>query len=146
MKKTLVYTFKTFPYKDDLPFSTFSVFGKLNDDIKAFCHQIHTTKPQRIVGFARSTGKYSIVEKYAINKFQRNKKVLNGAPDLYELDVPNELTEYFQVRTTPTKSFCNLSMFKINRFLEVNNLNIPFTFIHVLQNDLKKLPKYFNKE
>lgn len=143
MEKTLVYTFKTFPYKDDLPFEKFSVLEKLNDDIKNFCHEILLTKPDRIVGFAKSTGKFSTIERYTINQFNRNKKILNNAPEIYELDVPADLKRYFPVvRSTPTKSFCNFSMFKIKRFLEENNLNIPFTFIHVLQNDLKKLPKY----
>lgn len=137
MRKTLTYTFRTFPYKDDLPFTKVSVFGKLTDDIKIFCNEILTIKPDRIVGFAKSTEKFSTIEKYTTNQFNRNKKVLSIAPDVYELDVPAELTKLFRVRTTPTKSFCNLSMFKIKHFLQENNLNIPFTFIHVLQNDLK---------
>ena len=91
MKKTLIYTFKTFPYKDDLSFIEFSVFGKLNDDIENFCHKILVTKPDRILGLAKSTKKYSTIEKYSINEFHRNKKILNDAPNIYELDVPDDL-------------------------------------------------------
>jgi len=145
MEKTLVYTFKTFPYKSDLPFKKVSVFGKLNDDIKSFCQGILIAKPNWIVGFAKSTEKYSTIEKYSINKFHGDKKVLDDAPDRYELNVPIGLEKFFSVRTKPTKSFCNLSMFKIKWFLEKNNLDIPLTFIHILQNDLKKLPKYLNQ-
>jgi len=144
MQKTLAYTFRMFPYKDELPFKKVSVFGKLNNDIKNFCNEILTTKPDRIVGFAESMEKFSTVERYAINQFNQHKRILSVAPDIYELNVPVELTKLFQVRTTPTTSFCNLSMLKIMHFLKENNLNIPFTFIHVSQNDLKKCQNIFN--
>ena len=142
MEKILIYTFRTFPFKDDLPYKNFKVFGKINDDIKIFCQEIITTRPDRIMGVAKSTGKYSTIEKYSINQFNQNKKILSDAPEYYELDVPVNLKEYFHVRTKPTKSFCNLSIFKIKRFLDENKLDIPFTFIHVLQKDLKRLPSF----
>jgi len=138
MSKTLVYTFKTFPHKDKLPFSEFVVFKKLNDDIKTFCQKILETKPNQILGIAKSTGKFSTIEKFAVNKFHGNKKVLVGAPNRYELSVPDELAG-FSIRTKPTESFCNLSAFKIKHFLTENNLKIPFTFIHVLEKDLETL-------
>lgn len=140
MEKILAYTFRTFPYRKDLAFEELYVFGKLNEDIHRFCNVILTKKPNRILGFANSSQKYSTIEKYSINKFHRNKRVLNNTPEIYELNVPFELKKYFHVRTIPTKSFCNLSIFKIKHFLEENRLDIPFSFIHIVKTDLK----YFN--
>lgn len=142
MAKILAYTFETFPYKKDLPFVKFSVFKKLNDDIARFCHEILTVKPDEIVGFARSKKKYSTIEKYSVNEFHGGKKILSDASDGYELHIPSDLDECFTIRSQPTKSFCNLTTFKIKNFLKENNLDIPLSFYHILQNDLKKLPKY----
>lgn len=138
MRQILAYTFRTFPYKANLSFANIRVFGKLNDDINDFCEEVLSTKPDRIVGFAQSTGKFSTLERYTVNRFSRNKKVFHAAPDRYELDIPIELARICRLRTTSTTSFCNLSMFKIRHFLQENDLEIPFAFVHVFRSDLKK--------
>jgi hypothetical protein len=141
--ETLAYTFKSFPHNDDLPFKNIWVLDKLIDDINSFCQEIHNIKPKQIIGFAKSTGKHSTIERYTINKFHGNKRVLKNCPDSYELNVPIELKKYFRVRTAPTDSFCNLSMFKIKHYLAENKIDTPFIFIHILQKDLGILTKFF---
>ncbi|MFA5091155.1 MAG: hypothetical protein WC483_00705 [Candidatus Paceibacterota bacterium] len=141
----IVYTFKNFPYINELSNTKVVIFEKLNKDIEAFCQTIIKIKPNFILGIARSEEKYSIVEKYTINKFHGNKKVISNARDKYELFIPNEIRKYCIIREKATESFCNLSAFKIKNFLINNDLDIPFSFIHVTQNDIVKIMNILNK-
>ena len=142
MKKILVYTFKTFPYLKELFFKDIRVFGKLNEDVYNFCNEIANTKPNVILGIAKSTNKYSTIEQYTLNKFNRNKKIVNSDIEKYELEIPDEFRKYFKIRKTGTKSFCNLTMFKIKRFILENKLDIPFVFIHICEKDIELINEW----
>jgi hypothetical protein len=130
MKRILVYTFKNFPYNDLLPFKNIIELKKLNNDIEDFCKEIVKYKPELIIGIAKSTKDYSTIEKYTVNKFNKGILIKN-APIKYELDIPKEFEKCIRINTKPTTSFCNLTMFKIKHFLEDNNINIQFAFIHI---------------
>ena len=139
-----IYTFRTFPYKRELKsiFNNVIILDKIKDDLNKLCSKIQLEKPDLILGIAKSDN-ISKIEKYAINQFHKNKKVLNIKNYKYILDIPNNLP--FIINNKPTDSFCNYSMFKIKYFLNSNNLNIPFTFVHITEQDLQKLIIINNK-
>jgi len=139
MKKILVYTFNNFSYKKDLLFKDVRILKELNKDIKSFCQEIIINQPSLVIGIAKSANKYSTIEKYTVNKFNKDKKVLINTPYRYKLDIPPNFEKHFKIRTIATTSFCNLTMFKIKHFIEENQLNIPFVFIHITEKDIKYL-------
>ncbi|MCK5022072.1 MAG: hypothetical protein KAR54_02390 [Candidatus Pacebacteria bacterium] len=138
--KILVFTFRTFPWTDDLimEFGSLQIFGKLKESIDIFCESILKTKPNLIIGVAKSEKDYSTFEKYTVNKFN-NGIIEKGGKNKFELDTPKKYSDKFKIRKEPTKSFCNYGMYKIKSFLNKNDLNIPFVFVHILQEDIKEL-------
>jgi hypothetical protein len=142
MVDILVYTFENFPYINELKgrFDNIFIFKKLKEDIDSFCKKIIEVKPQLILGVAKSK-KYSYFEPLAINVFNRSKKVINHKNEEFFLYVPNLKQTNFLIRKKPITSFCNYSAYKIKNFLDENNLEIPFSFVHVNNKDLKYLPE-----
>lgn len=138
----MVYTFKSFPYTKELNllYQDVQVLKSLKKDLDAFTKEIRRIKPAQILGLAKSTRKFSTIEKYTINQFHGKKKITNATEQKLELTVPNRLNNCFKINKNPTDSFCNYSMFKIQWFLKENKLEIPFSFIHIVEKDLKKLP------
>jgi hypothetical protein len=137
MRKILVYTFRTFPHTDKLKsiFNNVSVFGELKIDIKQFTSKILKEKPDLILGIALSKG-ISVFEPKTVNKFNSGKIKKDGKDEL-QLFVPMA----FKTSSKPSSSFCNYSMYKIRSFLEENNLNIPFGFAHINENEISCLKR-----
>lgn len=143
----LVYTFRTFPFIDELHQIVKDVFilSKIKNDLKSICLKIQTENPSIIIGIAKSETKISTIEKITINEFHKSGKV-NKDLDLNEIymDIPQK--NIFKINDKPTKSFCNYSMFSIKTFLLQNKLDIPFIFIHVTEMDMNKLQKFMYEE
>ncbi|HIG94684.1 MAG: hypothetical protein QT05_C0024G0014 [archaeon GW2011_AR13] len=146
MVEILVYTFENFPQINELKnnFGDVFIFKKLREDIDSFCKKIIEVKPKLILGVAKSK-KYSYFEPLTINRFNKSKKVINSLNEEFILDIPNLNNTNFLIRKRPTTSFCNYSMYKIKNFLEENGLEIPFSFVHIKQQDIKLLPNLLNK-
>lgn len=143
--KTLIYTFKTFPYKKELKsiFNDIIILDKIKNDLNKLYSKIQLEKPNLILGIAKSRNNISTIEKYTINKFHRNKKILNIKNSKFTLNTLSNIS--FKVNNKPTDSFCNYSMFNIKYFIDQNNLTIPFIFIHITKEDLKHLITINNK-
>src|SRR3989339_613560 len=123
----LTYTFRTCPFKDKLnePF----IFGKLKDVLKTFFEIIKKQKPELVIGIAKSNK--SVIEKYAINKF--NNGVINKkGKESYELHTNNLLP----ISNKPTNSFCNWTAYKISELIEKEKLNTKLIFTHIKEKDL----------
>lgn len=127
----LVYTFRTFPWIEELKtvFPEVFVFGKLNEDLEKFKQEIEIKKPKVILGLAQ--GRYTRIETKAVNKFQVTKKIIKGGPEEYLLYTPEELKELFPFSKKTTDSFCNWTMYKIQDYLVKNRLNTRLIFIHI---------------
>ena len=67
--KILSYTFRTFPFLNNLrdTFPEVFIFGKLKIDIENFCDHIIKTRPDMIIGIAYSKSG-SFFEKFSKNR------------------------------------------------------------------------------
>lgn len=138
--KILVYTFRTCPFiaKLETIYGKVVVLDKIRVDLEELLQKIKKEKPDFILGIAKSTLDYSTVEKYAINQFHKNGKVVkNVKENRLEMDIKEDCP--FQVRPKGTDSYCNYSMFKIKSFLLKESLDIPFSFYHLKEEDIEKL-------
>lgn len=142
----LVYTFRTFPYLEELKktFPRVIIFGKLKEDLQKFCSLISQEKPDIILGLALST-QGSFFEPKTINQFNRNRKVVKGGKRELDLFVPDLNESNFKKSLNPSNSFCNYSMYKIKNFLEQKDIDIPFSFSHLEREQIKELPGLLNK-
>lgn len=139
--KILVYSFRTFPYIDALNklFPRVFIFGKLKEDLERFYTLILDENPSMIIGLARSNTDNSYFESKAINRFNKNAKVVKSGRDELSLFVPDTNGSSFKISKKTTASFCNYTMYKIRSFLEQKGLDIPFAFSHINCNDLQEL-------
>lgn len=137
----LVYTFRTFPYIEELRkvFPGVVVLGKLKDSLQDFYNLIVEKNPDLILGVALSNSGNSFFEPKAINQFHGKAKVVKNEDFEKLLFVP-ELESNFVVSSKPSDSFCNYTMYKIKYFLEQKGMNIPFVFSHIKKEQIKELP------
>ena len=134
----LIYSFRTFPELKKLQgtVGNFFTFGSLISDLKKFEAIIEATKPQYILGIA-GTDKQSRLEPLAINQFGKDKKVIKDGPGQVELATPD--IEGFVVSTKPTSSFCNWTMYQLQRYIDSKQLNTKLVFMHLNPKDIPKL-------
>lgn len=146
MSKILVYTFRTFPYIKELKneFQEVIVLGKLKDDIDMLCTKIIELRPKFVLGIAKSNRKKSYFEPLTINKFNKSNQVIKHTNKDFFLYVPNLNETNFLITKNPTTSFCNYSMYKVQNFLDENNLEIHFSFTHINQEDINSLKQLFS--
>lgn len=112
----LIYTFRTCPFVNSLHnhFDDVFVFGRLKDDMKRFRDILANSATDFVVGFAASTKPYSVVEKAAINQFNRTKKVDPNGPGQFELYVPSLRLPSITLTKDTTDSFCNWVMYNVS--------------------------------
>ena len=146
--KILVYTFRTFPYLEELKkvFPEIVVFGKLKESLQDFFDLILEKNPDIILGVALSNSGNSFFEPKTINQFNQNAKVEKIGKDELLLFVPNLKESNFKVSSKASDSFCNYTMYKIKNFLEQKEINIPFAFSHLEKEQIKELPLVLNAQ
>ncbi len=139
--KLLVYTFRTFPYAEELEreFGEIFVLGKLKEDLERFKKLILQEKPTIILGVASSNLDQSYFEAKTVNRFNKNKKITKEGKLELSLFIPQIKETAFKISSKTTSSFCNYSMYRIKSFLEQEKLTIPFLFVHLTKRDIKKL-------
>lgn len=133
----LVYTFRTYPYLKELEamFPDVFVFGDLKRDLILFRHLLHKTD-SNILGIADAHGR-SRIEPIAVNIFN-NGKVETDGPSRVELYIDPRLT-LFEISQNPTKTFCNWTMYRIQRLINDEQLTNNLSFVHLNVSDLPKL-------
>lgn len=146
--KTLVYTFRTFPYLEELKqvFPEVIVFGKLKESLQEFYELIIERNPDLVLGVALSNSGNSYFEPKSINKFNTNAKIIRNGQNELLLFVPNLKKSNFKISPKTSDSFCNYTMYKIKNFLEEKDLNIPFAFSHLKKEQIKELPLIINAQ
>ncbi len=131
--KTLIYTFRTCPFKEKIPKAF--IFGKLKQDFLLFSKKILINKPKIIIGVAKSRDS-SHFEKLIINQFNKTKKINLNGKDSFNLYTPKNPP--FSISDKPTNSFCNWTSYKIKELIEEKNLDAKLIFIHLNEKDINK--------
>lgn len=138
--KTIIYTFTTFPLIDLLRATHHNVlvFHKLKQDIVRLEEQINATQPDLVLGIAahRSQSRF---EPVAINRFNKNGRVLHGGPETLDLYTPKDSPTGFGIATKPTTSFCNWTMYRVQSLINTRGLTIRFAFVHINPKDTARL-------
>lgn len=145
--KILIYTFRTFPFittlEEEFDKLDITILHKLKNDLDLLSKEIVATKPDIIIGLAKSHSDKSFFEPVTINKFNKSNKVINGSEDLYKLFIPDLIPKNFAISPNPSSTFCNYSMYKISHFLNENNINVKFSFIHISEEGIKQIKEAF---
>lgn len=146
MPKSLIYTFRTFPHIEELKemFPNVVVFGKLKEDLDKFFELINTTKPDIILGVAKSNDAHSYFEPLTINKFNKTSKIDKNGKEELKLFIPNLTKTNFKISKKPTTSFCNYSMYKIKNHIEQKELKTKIAFIHIVKKDINTIKTCFD--
>jgi len=144
MKQTngILYTFRTFPYKEILKheFKELFIFGTLRDDFEKLIKVINKKKPRYIIGVAKSPWEYSQFEREAINQFHGKGKLSNKSRSSFKLYHPQKGYKSIRLSKYPTDSFCNWTMYKIAEHIQGNSIKL--LFIHTTEMDINKVIVY----
>lgn len=145
MNNILIYTFRTFPWTEDLEKISKDIvtLGKLKNDIKKVEEMARSGKYSLILGIAKANGT-STFETQGVNRFNKNKILLNG-PDKFTLDYPEGGYKNIGINSSFTTSFCNWGMYQISNFLENEKLDIDHSFVHIKENDIDLLRDYLEE-
>lgn len=127
----IVYTFRTFPYIDELKdiFDDVFVFSSLKKDFEIF-KELLIDHPEDVLGVALTQGA-TRQEPVAINRFNSG-KVSQSGEDILSLSLLNNIP----TATESSHTFCNWTMYKIQEHLNQQNDSRNFSFVHVNKNDL----------
>lgn len=141
----LIYTFRTFPWVERLKSISEDVviLGKLKEDIKKVENILLSDKYSLVLGIAKSENN-SLFESKGVNQFNRNKIVKDGK-DSYTLYYPSNGFNNIKINDSFTTSFCNSSIYQIARFIEIENLKIDHSFVHIKENDIDMLRVYLKE-
>ena len=141
--KLLFYTFRTFPFIDELKRHGVEafIFGSLKKDLERFTSLILEQRPGLIVGLARKQRGKTEFDSVAINRFNKKGRVSANGRELYELLIPYccSETKQFSVSTRPSTSFCNWTMYSISKHLEDSCLPAKLLFVHIKEADISAL-------
>jgi len=145
MKNLLIYTFRTFPWTEDLKeiSKDIVILGKLKTDIDKVENMLLLGKYSMILGFAKTNGK-SVFETQGVNKFNKN-KIVADEKDRYVLNFPKDGYKNIKINNSFTTSFCNWGMYTISNFIEKENLKIVHSFIHIKKSDIEILEDYLKE-
>lgn len=141
----LIYTFSTFPLKNQLQsdFPKTFIFHQFKKDLELFKQMVLTNPPNLIIGLAKSKNQYSWIETKTVNKFTQKKVSINNPTQQYDLTkiiLPKE----FRLNYHYSTSFCNWTMFKISEFIQQNNLPSKLNFVHLQSQHYSLLKKSLN--
>lgn len=136
----IVYTFRTnknieqFLISAGLSLSTqVFIINKPNQDIPELLDLIKVNKPDWVIGFASLKKGHSRWEEFASNKFGLGRVSKNfeleAKLSLIRPDFFSKLSEVKMGRGM-SASFCNQAAFKVQEFIERENLNINSGFLH----------------
>jgi hypothetical protein len=130
---SIIYTFRTFPYKAEVGANF--VFGNLKRDFDDF-KVLLDTEPENIVGVALTNGK-SKIETRGVNRFGKTKTIVKDGVGEFSLHIPE--LKLFPVSGAYTTSFCNWTMYRISEFIFAKKLKTKLTFVHINKSDIPQL-------
>ena len=144
MNNVLIYTFRTFPWINELKniSENVIVLDKLKEDINKVEQQLNTKKYNFILGIAKG-GKKSVFESKGMNKF--NKKIISkSGEDSYLLNYPINGYKDIGINKSYTTSFCNWGIYRVGKLLSDNRIETKHSFVHILEKDMSNLKLYLS--
>ena len=142
MNKILIYTYRTFPWIEDIQTlsSKIIVLNKLKDDIQLIEKELTTESYSLILGIAK-TNKKSAFETKGVNKFNKG-KILHDGTDSFSLNYPRGGYKDIEINNSYTTSFCNWGIYQTANLLKMKNLHTEHLFVHITRKDIKILQEY----
>lgn len=136
MRPLLVYSFRTNKHLQTFENKKIKVFvfGELKKDLLKFQELINELNPKIIIGLAEIKSNTRL-ETTAINSFGNNKKISRSETESFKLHILQN--NPFLLSATPTKSFCNWTMYKISELIQGKDIRL--SFIHFNQKDISKM-------
>jgi len=146
MKNILIYTFRTFPWQEELKSLSkeIFVFKNFKKDIHIFKKKIETGNYDLILGIAKANKK-SVFETKGVNRFKKGHIEKDGIEN-FPLYFPINGYESIDINHKYTTSFCNWSIYKVGDLIYKKNCNIKHMFIHILEDDISVLKGYLTSE
>ena len=147
MNKILIYTYRTFPWIEDLQTlsSKILVLNKLKEDIQLIDKELTTESYSLILGIAK-TNKKSTFETKGVNKFNKG-EILHDGADSFSLNYPKGGYKNIGINNSYTTSFCNRGIYQTANLLKKKNSHTEHLFVHITRKDINILKEYLtNKE
>jgi len=146
MDSILIYTYRTFPYCEQLKNIADEVFvlGKLKRDFVELENLILNGNYDYIVGIARGTTE-SVFETKGVNQFNKG-KILKEGKNSYILEYPTQGFQTIGVNNSYTKSFCNWGIYNVAKIINDNHLSVRHSFVHILEEDIPILKQYLESK
>jgi pyrrolidone-carboxylate peptidase len=149
MKSILIYTLPTYSHLDQIERSGIAVFvldQKLKKGIKALERKLSRGDYYFILGIADNKGK-SRIESKAVNIFNSRKKVISDGPEEYRMFCPDKedrknILPGIEKNGVYTTSFCNYTMYSIQHYLSVNEIDLFHMFVHLNSDDIVSIQNY----
>lgn len=138
----IVYTFRTFPHANYLKecVGNVFVFSRLKKDLTVLKEQLEQERPKYLIGVAETKGP-SRVEPQAVNRFNKG-TITKGGKDYLDLHVPQDTP--FLTASTPTYTFCNWTMYQLQKVIDDKNYSTKLVFVHINAKDLGSLAHLLN--
>jgi len=142
MKSILIYTFRTFPYIQQLNEITDDIFvlNRLKKDILKLENLIIDDNFDYIIGIAKSNKK-SVFETKGVNLFNKH-NIFKKGKDAYSLDYPKNGYIDIGLNNSYTTSFCNWGIYNVAKIVNDNNLSVNHSFCHILKEDIPILKQF----
>lgn len=140
MNKILVYTFRTFPWVEELETisNNIVILNRLREDIALIEDALKSNNYSLVLGIAKGNQK-SVFETKGVNQFN-NGSIVKGGKELYPLYYPENGYKSLKTSNTYTKSFCNWGIYKTAQLLEGRKTK--HMFLHILESDIELLKEY----
>lgn len=146
MNNILIYTFRTFPWLEDIKSISkdIVVLDTLRADIFEIEKYLKENKYALVLGIAKSQD-ISVFETKGVNQFNKG-KILTEGKDEYPLYFPKQGFEDIKVNKRYTTSFCNWGMYMVAKLVEENSPQSKHVFVHIKGEDILVLSRYITSE
>ncbi|PKN02945.1 hypothetical protein CVU76_02885 [Candidatus Dojkabacteria bacterium HGW-Dojkabacteria-1] len=146
MNNILIYTFRTFPWIEDIKSISkdIVVLDTLKIDIIEVEKKLKQNKYVFVLGIAK--GRHSSVfETKGVNQFNKG-KILTDGKEEYPLYFPKQGFENIKVNKGYTTSFCNWGMYRVSKLIEESSHESKHMFVHIKEEDIPVLSRYITSE
>lgn len=146
MSNILIYTFRTFPWLEDIKniSKDIVVLNTLKVDILEVEKKLKQNRYVLLLGIAKGRD-ISVFETKGVNKFNKG-RILSDGKNSYPLYFPKQGFENIKVNKGYTTSFCNWGMYMISKLIEESSPGSKHMFIHIKEEDIPLLKRYITSE
>jgi len=146
MNNILIYTFRTFPWLEDIKSISkdIVVLDILRVDILEIEKKLKQNKYALVLGIAKGRGN-SVFGTKGVNQFNKG-KILSDGKNSYPLYFPKQGFENIKVNKSYTTSFCNWGMYMVGKLIEESSPESKHVFVHIKEEDIPLLKRYITSE